>query len=150
MKPTIIAAYSLLLAPSLASAQKYVNAPDLAPPPGYSHAVVVDRGKIIYLAGAVSADAKGEVIGKGDFHAQVTQAFNNLRAELSAAGATPSNLVKLNYYVVGLDHEKLLTIREVRDKFLDRDHLPASTLAGVVALARDEYLIEIEAVAVVP
>jgi enamine deaminase RidA (YjgF/YER057c/UK114 family) len=56
----------------------------------------------------------------------------------------------LNYYVVGLDHDRVLALREVRDKFLDRDHLPASTLTGVVALARDEYVIEIEGVAVIP
>jgi 2-iminobutanoate/2-iminopropanoate deaminase len=152
MRTCAIAATAAIgLAPSLASAQaRYVNAPSLAPPPGYSHAVVVERGKIVYLAGAVSADEHGDVIGKGDFRAQVTQAFANMRAELAAAGATPANLVKVNYYVVGLDREKVLAIREVRDKFLDRDHLPASTLVGVVALARDEYMIEVEGVAVVP
>jgi enamine deaminase RidA (YjgF/YER057c/UK114 family) len=112
--------------------------------------VVVEHGKIIYLSGAVSADAHGDVVGKGDFRAQANQAFENLRAELTAVGATTANLVKLNYYVVGLDHEKVLALREVRDKFLDREHLPASTLTGAVALARDEYMIEIEGVAVLP
>jgi enamine deaminase RidA (YjgF/YER057c/UK114 family) len=149
--PAISAAATLLLAPAFASAQaRYVNAPNLASPPGYSHAVVVEHGKIIYLSGAVSADAHGEVVGHGDFRAQATQAFENLRAELAAVGATTASLVKLNYYVVGLDHDKVLALREVRDKFLDRDHLPASTLTGAVALARDEYMIEIEGVAVVP
>jgi enamine deaminase RidA (YjgF/YER057c/UK114 family) len=108
--------------PALASAQAhYVTAPNLAPPPGYSHAVVVEHGKIVYLSGAVSADAHGDVVGRGDFRAQATQAFENLRAELSAAGATTANLVKLNYFVVGLDHDKVLALRDVRDKFLDRD-----------------------------
>jgi len=124
---------ALLLAPALASAQAhYADAPTLAPPAGYSHAVVVEHGRIIYLSGAVSADAHGNVVGANDFRAQATQAFENLRAELSAVGATPANLVKLNYYVVGLDHDKVLALREVRDKF------------------RDECLIEIEGVAVVP
>ena len=152
-RPVCLVAYVLLpfLVPALASAQAhYVNAPNLAPPPGYSHAVVIEHGKIIYLSGAVSADAHGNVVGPGDFRAQATQAFENLRAELSAVGATPANLVKLNYFVVGLDHDKVLALREVRDKFLDRDHLPASTLTGTVALVRDEFLIEIEGVAVVP
>jgi 2-iminobutanoate/2-iminopropanoate deaminase len=144
-------AIAVVLTPALAVAQaRYVNAPNLAPPPGYSHAVVIEHGKIIYLSGAVSADAHGDVVGKGDFRTQANQAFENLRAELTAAGATTANLVKLNYLVVGLDHEKVLALREVRDKFLDRDHLPASTLSGVVALARDEYMIEIEGVAVIP
>ena len=142
---------ALWLTPALVAAQaRYVNAPNLASPPGYSHAVVVEHGKIIYLSGAVSADAHGDVVGKGDFRAQATQAFENLRAELTAVGATPASLVKMNYYVVGLDHDKVLALREVRDKFLDRQHLPASTLTGVVALARDEYIIEIEGVAVIP
>jgi 2-iminobutanoate/2-iminopropanoate deaminase len=147
----ILAAVLPAVFPALAGAQAhYVTAPNLAPPPGYSHAVVVEHGKIVYLSGAVSADAHGDVVGRGDFRAQATQAFENLRAELSAAGVTTTNLVKLNYFVVGLDHDKVLALRDVRDKFLDRDHLPASTLIGAVALARDEYLIEIEGVAVVP
>src|SRR5215469_295351 len=113
-------AIAVLLMPTLAGAQaRYVNAPNLAPPPGYTHAVVVEHGKIIYLSGAVSANTHGDVVGKGDFRAQANQAFENLRAELTAAGATSANLVKLNYYVVGLDHEKVLALREVRDKFLD-------------------------------
>lgn len=142
---------AILLTPTLAAAQaRYVNAPSLAAPPGYSHAVVVEHGKIVYLSGAVSAGAHGDVVGKGDFRTQANQAFENLRAELTAAGATPANLVKVNYYVVGLDHDKVLALRDVRDKFLDRQHVPASTLTGVVALARDEYMIEIEAVAVIP
>lgn len=140
-----------LLVPALASAQaRYVNSPNLAPPPGYSHAVVAEHGKIVYLSGAVAADAHGNVVGGGDFRAQANQAFENLRSELTAVGATTASLVKLNYLVVGLDHDKVLALREVRDKFLDRDHLPASTLSGVVALARDEYMIEIEGVAVIP
>jgi 2-iminobutanoate/2-iminopropanoate deaminase len=146
-----LAIAAVLLAPTWAGAQaRYVDAPNLAPPPGYSHAVVVEHGKIIYLSGAISADARGSVVGGSDFRAQATQAFENLKAELAAVGATTASLVKLNYYVVGLDHDKVLALREVRDKFLDRDHLPASTLTGVVALARDEYVIEIEGVAVIP
>ena len=144
-------AIAVVLTPAFAAAQaRYVTAPNLAPPPGYSHAVVVEHGKIVYLSGAVSADAHGDVVGKGDFRAQANQAFENLRAELTAVGATTAQLVKLNYLVIGLDHEKVLALREVRDKFLDREHLPASTLSGVVALARDDYMIEIEGVAVIP
>jgi 2-iminobutanoate/2-iminopropanoate deaminase len=129
---------------------RYVNSPDLAPPPGYSHAVVVDHGKIVYLSGAVALDKQGTVVGPNDFKAQAQQAFVNLASALKAAGATPASVVKLNYYVVGLDHDKLLALREIRDSFIDRAHPPASTLIGVQALARDEFMIEIEAVAVLP
>lgn len=141
----------ILLLPALAFGQtKYVTAPDLAPPNGYSHAVVVNPGRTVFLSGAVALDAKGNVVGAGDFKAQVTQAFNNLRSALTAAGATPASVVKLNYYVVGLDHEKVLTLRAVRDAFIDKAHPPASTLIGVPALFRDDIMIEIEATAVLP
>lgn len=144
-------ALGILLFPGLAFAQtRYVNAPDLAPPPGYSHAVVVDRGRTVYLSGAVGLDAKGQVVGAGDFKAQVDQAFLNLRSALKAAGATPASVVKLNYYVVGLDHDKVLALRTARDAFIDKDHPPASTLIGVQALFRDDVMVEIEATAVLP
>jgi 2-iminobutanoate/2-iminopropanoate deaminase len=146
----------LLFASTLVRAQapvagpKYINAPDLSPPPGYSHAVVVERGRTVYLSGAVALDKKGNVVGPGDFRAQATQAFANLGAVLKAAGATPASVVKINYYVVGLDHDKLIALREIRDTFIDREHPPASTLLGVQTLFRDDLMIEIEAVAVVP
>jgi 2-iminobutanoate/2-iminopropanoate deaminase len=142
----------ILLLPALAFAQtRYINAPDLAPPNGYSHAVSVDnRGRTVYVSGAVGLDAKGNVVGVGDFKAQVTQAFANLRSALQAAGATPASVVKLNYYVVGLDHDKVLALRAARETFIDKDHPPASTLIGVQALFRDEVMVEIEATAVLP
>ena len=133
-----------------AGGSKYVNAPELEPPPGYTHAVVVEHGRTAYLSGAVALDKQGNVVGPGDFRAQAKQAFANLGAVLKAAGATPASVVKLNYYVVGLDHDKLLALREIRETFVDRAHPPASTLVGVQALFRDDLMIEIEAVAVLP
>ena len=85
-----------------------------------------------------------------DFTEQARQTFSNVQAALTAAGAKPDNLDKLNYYVVGLTHEKLLAIREARDKIIDKDHPPASTLAGVRALFREDVQLEIEAEAVLP
>ncbi len=158
MKRNIIAtAGALLLLPAMASAQsarsrgaRYVKAPTLASPPGYSHAVVVEHGKLVYLAGQVALNAEGELVGARDFRAQVTQAFENLRTVLAAVGATPAQIVKLNYYVVGLTGDKLAVLREVRDGFIDKSHPPASTLVGVQALFRDGFLVEIEGIAVLP
>jgi len=129
-----------------AGALRYVTAAGLATPPGYSHAVAVERGKLVYVSGQVALNAKGEV--PSDFRAEVAQAFQNLRTVLTAAGATPADVVKLNYYVVGLNHEKLIVLREARDAFIDKDRAPASTLAAVAALFREDCHIEIEAVAV--
>lgn len=86
----------------------------------------------------------------GGFEAQTTQAFENIRALLAAAGLTTANIIKLNYYVVGLDDDKARTLRSVRDRFVNTARPPASTLAGVQALFRKECQVEIEAMAVAP
>lgn len=147
----IVAACCLALV-TIASAQstKFVNPPELGKPNGYTHVVIVNGGKLVFIAGQVALNEKGEIVGKDDFSAQAKQAFANMKAALAAAGATPKNIVKLNYYVVGLTHEKLLALRSVRDSFIDVSHPPASTLAGVQALFRDDAQIEIEAEAVIP
>jgi enamine deaminase RidA (YjgF/YER057c/UK114 family) len=119
----------------------------LSKPNGYSHVVVVNQGKLVIIAGQVGLNSKGEM--QADFAAQVQQAFANLRIALAAAGAQPSDLVKLNYYVVGLDREKLQAIRSARDAFINLKQPPASTLVGVQMLFRDDALVEIEAQAVV-
>ncbi len=78
------------------------------------------------------------------------QAFANLKSALAAARAKPADLVKLNYYVVGINHDKLSALREARDTLLDKQHPPASTLAGVESLFRPDVQVEIDAEAVVP
>jgi enamine deaminase RidA (YjgF/YER057c/UK114 family) len=88
--------------------------------------------------------------GRNDFRAQAAQAFANLKAELAGVGAGFDTVVKLNYYVVDLNHEKLIALREVRDQYINKSRPPASTLAGVQALFREDAQIEIDAVAVVP
>jgi 2-iminobutanoate/2-iminopropanoate deaminase len=126
-------------------AVNFVNSPR-----GYSHVAIVNSGKIVFISGQVGLTKEGQMAGQNDFRAQSMQAFNNLRAALAAAGATTDNLVKMNYYVVGLDNQKLLALREVRDAFISQQHPPTSTLAGVGALFRADALIEIEGVAVIP
>jgi 2-iminobutanoate/2-iminopropanoate deaminase len=128
----------------------FVNSPDINSPHGYSHVAIVNSGKIIFISGQVGLTKEGQMAGQNDFRAQSMQAFNNLRAALVAAGATTDDLLKMNYYVVGLDNQKLLALREVRDRFIGQQHPPTSTLAGVAALFRADALIEIEGVAVIP
>ena len=128
----------------------FANSPDLNTPPGYTHAVIVNSGKIVFIAGQVGLNKEGKMVGKDDFRAQAAQAFSNLKSALAAAGAKPENLVKLNYYVVGLNHEKLLALRELRSSFVNKDNPPASTLIGVAALFSEEASVEIEAVAAIP
>jgi 2-iminobutanoate/2-iminopropanoate deaminase len=129
---------------------QFKNSPEISAPAGYSHVVIVNGGKMVFLSGQVGLDKRGEMVGKNDFRAQAAQVFANLRLALASAGATPEEVVKLNYYVVGLNHDKLLALREARDGFIDKVHPPVSTLAGVQELFREDALIEIEAVAVIP
>jgi len=128
---------------------QFINPDGLSKPPGYTHVVIAQPGKLVYVSGQVAANASGEIVGKGDIRAQTTQVMENLKTALAAAGATPQDIIKVNYYMVNLKPEQLPVIREVRNKYFSADHPPASTLIGVTALAREECMIEIEAVAVV-
>src|SRR5262245_17432611 len=69
--------------------------------PGYSQAVEITGGRLIILAGQMPVDDKGALIGKGDFKAQATRAFENIVLALKASGLDTSDIVKLNYFVVG-------------------------------------------------
>jgi enamine deaminase RidA (YjgF/YER057c/UK114 family) len=109
--------------------------------------VIVQPERLVYVSGQVAWNASGEIQGKDDLRAQVTQVMENLKTALATAGASLQNVIKLNYYVVNLNPDKVSVIREVRKKYLSAEHPPASTLVGVTALAREEFLIEVEAVA---
>ena len=125
---------------------RHTNPTALSKPTGYTHVVEVIRGKTVYIAGQVAFDASGAVVGKQDFIAQTRQVMENLKAALASAGATFENVVKVNTYVT--DMSQIQALREIRTSYFGANP-PASTLVQVVALARPELMIEIEAVAVV-
>jgi enamine deaminase RidA (YjgF/YER057c/UK114 family) len=129
--------------------KEYINPPTLNPTNGFTHVVTATGGKTIYVSGQVSVNAKAEVVGKGDFRAQVEHTFENLKAALAAAGASFKDVVKVTYFVVGLTAEMVPHVREVRAKYLDPTRPPASSLVGVAALVVPDWLIEIEVIAVV-
>lgn len=126
---------------------QYINPPSLSTPTGYTHVVEVVRGKTIYIAGQVALDKSGNVVGKGDFAAQATQVFENLKAALAAAGATFDHLVKVTTFVTDMSH--IAALRTIRGKYY-RKNAPASTLVQIGKLAHEDLMIEIEAIAVVP
>ena len=130
------------------NAVRFVKSENLPPSPGYSQAVEVRPGRLVYVAGQVAMDRSGKVVGEGDIRAQTQQTFENLKAALEASGAKFENVVKLNYYFT--DITQLPVVREVRDKFINTTNPPASTAVEVKRLFREPYLIEVEAVAVVP
>ncbi|MGA7796140.1 MAG: RidA family protein [Candidatus Acidiferrales bacterium] len=128
---------------------QFLNPEGLSKPRGYTQVVVAQTGKMVYVSGQVPLNAKGEVVGKGDFRAQVTQVMENLNTALAAAGATMKDVVKANYYVVDLKPEQVAVIREVRGKYFSAEHPPAGTLVGVTSLVQEGYMLEIEAEAAV-
>ena len=126
------------------------NPPNMMKPAGYSHVARVAGGWMVYLAGQVSADASGQLIGEGNLEAQAEQVFKNLKAGVEAAGGTMADIVKMNVYLVAeVNAEELPKFRAVRDRYVNVEKPPASTLVSVVRLARPGWLIEIEAVAAI-
>lgn len=124
-----------------------LNPDGLARPANYSQLGVVSGGRLVFVAGQLGLDASGALVGT-DFAAQASQAFRNVATALEAVGARPADVVRLAIYVVGTDPERLRIVREARVAVFG-SHLPTSLYLGVAALAMPEYLIEVEAVAVV-
>lgn len=124
------------------------NPAGISTPMGYTHVVRARGGTTVYIAGQVSADAQGNVVAPGDLAGQTRQVFQNLATALAAAGAEFRHLVKITTFIVNYQPEMRPAYRAVRDEFLDAQALPASTLVGVQALASPDYLIEVEAIAV--
>ena len=122
----------------------------LPPPTGYSHVAKVNKGTLVYIAGQVSSDASGKLVGEGNFEAQVEQVFKNLKLALEAAGAGMADIVKLNTYLVAeVSQDDVPKMRAIRDRYLNKEKPPASTLVVVSRLARPGWLIEIEVVAAI-
>ena len=116
----------------------------LEPNEGFSQTVVVKTGnfKTLYISGQIGDGA--------DLEAQTITTFQNLEIQLTNCNATFKDVVKMNTYIVNFNPEIDLPIfRKVRKEFLGNENYPASTLVGVENLGRKEWLIEIEAIAVV-
>jgi enamine deaminase RidA (YjgF/YER057c/UK114 family) len=132
------------------STTEYLNPNTLMKPAGYSHIAKVASGAIVYIAGQVSSDAAGQLVGEGDFEIQAEQVFRNLKAAVEAAGGTMADLVKMNVYLVEeVPAEAIAQLRAVRDRHVNVAKPPASTLLIVSRLARPGWLLEIEAVAAI-
>jgi len=115
-------------------------------PPGYSQAIKVTGAQtLLVLAGQVAYTADGGAAHPGDFKAQARATLQALKAQIEAGGGTMANIVKINTYLTDIRHRA--DYAAVREEFF-AGKLPASTLVGVTALAHPDFLIEIEAIAV--
>ena len=116
----------------------------IEPNEGFTQTVVVKTGnfKTLYISGQIGDGANLE--------AQTITTFQNLEKQLQNCNATFKDVVKMNTYIVNFNPEADLPIfRKVRKQFLGNENYPASTLVGILSLGRKEWLIEIEAIAVI-
>lgn len=125
-----------------------ISPEELPTPAAYTQVIVATGGRMVFVAGQVAVDAEGNVVGPGDVAAQARQAFANVGRALAAAGARPGDVGKITIYVVHHRPEYRPLISAARVALFG-DHKPTSTLVGVEALALPDYLIEVEAIAVV-
>jgi enamine deaminase RidA (YjgF/YER057c/UK114 family) len=112
--------------------------------PVYSHVVITDRRRLVFISGQLAKDSAGNIVGKGDIRTQIRQIGKNLRLALAAAGATLDDVVKSNTYVT--DYELYAANADLRDEILGVT-LPTSTTVEIKRLSHPDCLIEIDAIA---
>ena len=115
-------------------------------PPTYSQGIKVsEAGTVLFLAGQVAYDKDGSVKHAGDFKAQAHEVFRCIKSLVETAGGRMDNIVKINTYLTDIRYRADLV--PIREEFLGKKG-PASTLVEVSALAHPDWLIEVEAIAV--
>ena len=115
------------------------------PRPRYSHGIVAEGGRLLFIAGQTAVDKDGNVVGKGDIEAQTQQVYKNLTAVLEEAGGSFKNLVMTTTYIV--DRKYREGYNKVRMQYY-KESSPTSTLVIITGLAHPDYLIEINGIAV--
>jgi enamine deaminase RidA (YjgF/YER057c/UK114 family) len=123
----------------------------VAKPAGlYNHAISVSSGNLLFIAGQVAIDENSQLIGAGDFNAQMEQVFKNLGYILDSAGSSFDNVVKFTTYLTR--SQDLSAFYEKRAEIFSdiyrNGRYPTNTLVVIDQLAHEEWLVEIEAVAV--
>jgi 2-iminobutanoate/2-iminopropanoate deaminase len=115
------------------------------PRPRYTHGILAEGGRLLFIAGQTASDQAGNVVGKGDIEAQTNQVYKNLVAVLEEAGGSLDNLVMTTTYIV--DRKFREGYNKVRMQYY-KQHPPTSTLVIITGLAHPDYLIEINGIAV--
>ena len=124
--------------------KKVIAPSSLHRPFGYAHAIQIE--KTLYISSQVPLDMDLKSVGEGDIAAQTEQVYANMEKVVKSAGGSMRNIVMLNIYCTDLDAYDKHT-RSVRKKYFG-DYYPATTAVEIKRLYRPEYMIEIEAVAV--
>jgi 2-iminobutanoate/2-iminopropanoate deaminase len=119
--------------------------PDVFNSPVYAQGIRVTGAQtILFLSGQVAYDQQGGVLHRGDFKGQAREAFRAMKSLVESAGGTMDSIVKLNTYMTDIRYR--VDFGPIRQEFFSKS--PAATLVEVSALAHPDWLIEIEAIAV--
>lgn len=129
---------------------KFHNPTSVSVTKGYSHSVEIDLGncKMVMISGQIAIDNKGNLVGKNNLAEQTQQVFTNMKNIIAESGGTMDDVIKLGIFMI--DITQVQTIRDVRNKFINQQNPPTSTLVQVNKLVRDDLLIEIEATVIIP
>jgi enamine deaminase RidA (YjgF/YER057c/UK114 family) len=131
--------------------KEYINPPQLfaSQQYGFSQIVASQGGRTVYLSGQVAWDEKQSIVGPGDLKAQVWQTFKNLEIAMHAAGGNLEDIVSMRIYLVESQLDEDHHVSDALKKYFLKSEAPATTWLGVRALANKDFLIEIEAIAVI-
>lgn len=114
----------------------------------FSQATVVEaKGRLVFVSGMTARRPDGSIAGVGDITVQTQQVCENIKAAVEAAGGTLDHVCRVDVYVRNMEHFE--AIHAVRRKYF-KPPLPASTMVEVTKMVSPDYLIEINAIAVVP
>jgi enamine deaminase RidA (YjgF/YER057c/UK114 family) len=116
---------------------------------GFAQVVSAEGKKLVFCAGQTAWDKEMNIVGEYDLEQQMEKTLENVGHALAEAGATLKDVCRLTIYVVDYHADQLETITGVLAKFFDKDALPANTLLGIQALALPEFMVEMEATAVI-
>ena len=130
------------------SKQQITSAKIRRPSGHFSHATMTEaRGRLVFISGMTARRADGTIAGIGDITEQTRQVCENIKAAVEAAGGTMDDICRVDVYIRNM--EQFAAIHKVRREYF-REPLPASTMVEVVKMTHPDYLIEINAIAVIP
>jgi enamine deaminase RidA (YjgF/YER057c/UK114 family) len=115
---------------------------------GFSQIVAATGSKTIYISGQTAWDTQRQIVGGKDLAEQARQALRNVQAAVETVGGTLADMVALRIYIVNYKPEQADVVGGALREFFPEEQRPASTWIGVSTLAVSEFLIEIEATAV--
>jgi len=131
--------------------KQYINPDSLFPSVqhGFSQIVKSRGGTTVFISGQTAWDADKRLVGGMNLVEQARQALRNVRIAVEEAGGKLTDVVSIRIYVVNYKREDAGPISELFTEFFPGEHPPASTWIGVSSLAVEDFLIEIEAIAVI-